>query len=106
MAVGSSMIRVGESLKSIGTIYQALLVNIQERFIDSSNEKDFGSNETAIWNRMELLIELLLSYYHFYAEGYTLTHNVQQELERLTERAQKKAESFKREAKIDNMVLK
>ena len=100
------MMRVGDTLKSIGTIHQALLSNIQERFLESSNEKDLGSNEIAVRKRMELLTELIRCFYHYYAEGYTLTHNVKQEMERLTERAQKKAETFKREAKIDNMVMK
>ena len=71
------MMRVGDTLKSIGTIYQALLINIQERFLEPSNEKDFGSNnEIAVRKRMELLTELIRCFYHYYAEGYTLTQKV------------------------------
>nr|CAG4709859.1 unnamed protein product [Naegleria fowleri] len=48
------------------------------------------------------LNELLMSFHHFFAEGYTLTHDLKEPLEKLLEKSNKRASSFKQQT-IDSI---
>ena len=79
----------------------------EEKQTTLENEKDEAFEE-ALEEACDVLVkrqtkhlaqlnELLMSFHHFFAEGYTLTHDLKEPLEKLLERSNKKASSFKQQ---------
>ena len=79
----------------------------EEKQTQFDNEKDEAFEET-LEETCDVLVkrqtkhlaqlnELLLSFHHFFAEGYTLTHDLKEPLEKLMEKSNKKASTFKQQ---------
>ncbi|KAL9650058.1 hypothetical protein ABK040_003176 [Willaertia magna] len=79
----------------------------EEKLTTLDNEKDEHFEES-LEDTLNVLLkrktkhlnqlnELLLSFHHYFAEGYTLTHDLKEPLEKLQEKANKKAQTYKQE---------
>lgn len=85
----------------------------EEKQTQLDNEKDEAFEE-ALEETCDVLVkrqtkhlaqlnELLMSFHHFFAEGYTLTHDLKEPLEKLLEKSNKKASTFKQET-LENIT--